>query len=446
MSWAMSTIRTLRRPGVARLGGAGLLSGAGDWMLFIALPLFVLKLSGSPLVTATVFALEVVPTGFAGPFVGVLIDKYDPWRLMTVVAVAQGLFLLPLLLVHSEHQLWLVYLVVAVEAVLGAVIEPGRAATAAALTPSAELIAVNQVMGLLSGLARLVGGPVGGLALSFGGIDLVLMLDSGTFVAAAVLLGIGPRPRPPRRCEAESGTPWGVARSYAEGLRRIASTSLLRRIMGIAVFMALAQGAFVVLFVLFVLRDLGGTEADVGLLRGLQAIGAIAGAGLLGLLARLFSAARLVAASLLAFGTLSLVIWNAPFVTKALGLYISLFVVVGVPALLAMTGLTTLLQAHAGVTFRGRVLGTFFAIQTGVQAVGMLMAGLVGTHTGLSVALQIQGGMYVLAGLLALRLHAATPEPPLEVQETDRELSPLRSLAAGPAILGRATGDIEGLT
>jgi MFS family permease len=65
----------LRRPGVARLGVAGLLSETGDWMLFIALPLYVLHLTGSPLVTSTVFALELLPTVVAGPFAGVLIDR-----------------------------------------------------------------------------------------------------------------------------------------------------------------------------------------------------------------------------------------------------------------------------------------------------------------------------------------------------------------------------------
>lgn len=401
----------MRRPGVVRLGVAGLLSEVGDWMLFIALPLFVLQLSGSPLVTATVFALEVIPTVFAGPFVGVLIDRYDPWRLMTAVAVAQAVCLLPLLAVKSPDQLWLVYLVVAVEAVLGTVIEPCRAATAAALTPAPDLIAVNQVLASLSSLARLVGGPLGGLALAFGGIHMVLLLDAGTFLATAVLLGTGNRPRPTLAAGPPHGVRPGVMTSYKEGLRLVARTTVLRRIMGIAVCMALAQGAFVVLFVLFVLRDLGGDEADVGLLRGVQAVGALAGAAMFGLLARRLTAARLVPLSLLTFGAISLMTWNAPFTTTDLRLYVGLFIAAGLPGLLAMTGLTTLLQVHADAASRGRVLSSFFAVYTGVQAAGMLMAGLVGTDTGLTVALQVQGILYVLAGVLSLRLHTLTQEP-----------------------------------
>src|SRR4029079_4831379 len=66
---------TLRRPVIARLGAAGLLSEIGDWMLFIALPLFVLSLTGSSFVTATVFALELVPMVLAAPLAGVPADR-----------------------------------------------------------------------------------------------------------------------------------------------------------------------------------------------------------------------------------------------------------------------------------------------------------------------------------------------------------------------------------
>lgn len=399
----MTAVVALRRPGIGRLGAAGLLSEVGDWVLFIALPLFVLQLSGSAFVTATVFALEVVPTVLAGPFVGVLIDRYDPWRLMTTVATLQALSLLPLLAVTSADQLWLVYVVVAVESVLGAIIEPCRAATAAALSSGPELVSVNQVLGAMSSLARLVGGPLGGLALGLGGIDAVLLLDLCTFIGAGVLLGTGVRPR---RIRVEEQDRTGTPTSYKEGVSIVVRTPLLRRIMGVAACMALAQGAFLVLFLLFVVHKLDGSEADVGVLRGVQAVGALAGAAALGPVMRRLHAARLVALSLFGFGMLSLIIWNAPSVTRAFGLYVGLFIAVGLPGLFALTGLITLLQTHAQPASRGRVLSAFFAVSAACQAVGMLVAGLVGTDTGLTAALQVQGIFYLLAGVLALRLYS----------------------------------------
>jgi MFS family permease len=395
----------LRRPGVARLGVAGLLSEVGDWMLFIALPLYVLRLTGSPLITSTVFALELLPTVVAGPLAGVLVDRCDPWRLMSGVAALQAVCLLPLLLVDSAADLWLLYAVVVVESVLGTIIEPCRAATAAALVPPAELMPVNQALGVLSSVARLVGGPLGGLILGLRGIDAVLLADALTFLGVAALL-FGPRTGRVRTAAQPH-----LLREWVEGFVVVARTPVLRRATGVVACMALAQGAFVVLLVLFVVRDLGGSEADVGVLRGVQAVGALAGGALLGTVVGRWEPSRLVAISLGVFGVLSLIIWNAPTLTTAFGVYVALFVAAGAPGIATMTGLVTLLQQHAPEAARGRVMSTFFAVYGGVQAAGMLLAGAVDTGTGLTVALQAQGGLYLAAAVLALRSHCLASSP-----------------------------------
>lgn len=71
-------LRLLRKRRIAGLAGAGFLAEMGDWMLLIALPLYVLELAGSPLVTATVFVLGLAPTVVAGPLAGVMVDRSEP--------------------------------------------------------------------------------------------------------------------------------------------------------------------------------------------------------------------------------------------------------------------------------------------------------------------------------------------------------------------------------
>lgn len=407
----------LRRPRLARLTGAGMLSEVGDWLLMIALPLFVLDLTGSTLVTATVFALELVPTLLVGPIAGVLVDRYERWTLMSGVATAQALCLLPLFAVDSAADLWIVYAVVVVESVLGTIIEPARNAVAAGLVPAGDLMAMNGLLGTTSSIARLVGGPLGGLIFGLAGLNGVVIADAATFVLAAVLLVPWPiRPAPSTvadTVETVTGTARkagttsvGVFRGWLEGLNFVARSPMLRRLMGVVACMALAQGAFVVLFVLFVIRDLGGSASDVGILRGVQAIGAIVAGGLLGLLIRRMTATRLLAASLAAFGALSLATWNLPVLTTTFSVYVGLFIAVGFPGLASMTGLMTLLQGHSVDSNRGRVMSTFFAVYGGVQALGMIVAGTVGSGAGLTVTLQVQGALYLAGAGLALRLKA----------------------------------------
>jgi Na+/melibiose symporter-like transporter len=319
--------------------------------------------------------------------------------------------LLPLLLVNSADQMWLVYLVVAVEAALGTVVEPCRNATAATLSPVGGLMSVNQVMGVLSNVARLIGGPLGGLVLGFYGITGVLLVDVTTFAFAAALLYVGRRPRV-ERVTPDNGAPGFLAavtrlgRDWADGLTIIRQSSGLRRILAVSVFISLAQGAFIVLFVLFVIRDLNRDEADVGLLRGVQAIGAIVGVVPLSFATRKWRPNQLLTVSLVTFGLLSLITWDMPLITTAFIVYVILFIAAGIPGIAGATSHLTLLQTYSMPQARGRIISTFLAFSNGVQAVGMLLAGLVGTGHGLTIALQVQAAMYLVAAGLAVRLAA----------------------------------------
>jgi MFS family permease len=165
---------------------------------------------------------------------------------------------------------------------------------------------------------------------------------------------------------------------------------------------AVAQGVFTVLFVLFVTRVLGGDGADVGLLRGVQAVGGILGGLLVVALGNRLAPGRLLGASLLAFGGIALATWNAPGLTTAGALYVLLFVAAGVPGIGALTGLTALVQAHAEDAYLGRVFATYLGTFTGLQAVGMLLAGLLGDRLGVVAVLDGQAGLYLLAGAVAL--------------------------------------------
>lgn len=409
-------LRVARRPGVGRLAAGGLLSETADWMMFIALPLFVLQLTGSPLVTATVFAVQLVPTILVGPVAGVLVDRLDPCRLMATVALGQAAVLLGLLAVQGVGDLWLVFAVVGVQAVLSTVIEPCRAVTTAMLVPPADLATANQLAGVLSALPRLVGGPLGGLVLDWTGIDAVVAVTLCLYALTAVVFVWGAAPSSRFAAVAtpagrQGGPVSRVWQDWRAGLRVVTRTLVLRRAMVVAACMSLAQGAFVVLFVLFVLRDLDGTESDVGLLRGVQAVGALAGGLLLGAVVRRWSPTRLVTAALAAFGVVSLLVWNAPVATTGIGWYVGLFIVAGVPGLAAIMGLLTVLQSATEPSARGRVLSTFQAVSGAAQAVGMLLAGLVGTGVGLTVALQAQGLMYLLAAVLSARIGGAADPP-----------------------------------
>ena len=191
-------------------------------------------------------------------------------------------------------------------------------------------------------------------------------------------------------------------REWLDGLRATVRDHGLRWGLVVDGMAAVAQGIVTVLFVLFVTRELGGDGAQVGLLRGVQAIGGLAGGVLVVGLARRLEPGRLLGASLLVFALVDLAIWNGPLVTTAGWLYLGLFVAAGIPGVGVMTGLTSLVQERAGEAYLGRVFATYYGSFNGLMALGMLAAGLLGDAVGVVAVLNGQAVLYLAAGVVAL--------------------------------------------
>ena len=397
--WAL-----LRRRDIGLLWTGGLISETGDWLLLVGLPVWVLQLTGSSLVTATVFLVGLLPSLVVGPLAGVLVDRWDRRRTLVAVSLAQAAFLLPLLAVNGRGQLWIVYLVMAVEAALGQLNDPARNALVPALVGGADLVGANGLIGLNGNLARLVGSPLGGILVEVAGLPGLVVGDAASFLVGAVLVAlVRPKPAPTlARVGETAGTGGGFLREWLDGLRVTVRDRRLRWGLVVNGLASVAQGIFVVLFVLFVTRVLGGDGAQVGLLRGVQAIGGLLGGLLVVGLASRLEPGRLLGASLLAFGGIALATWNAPALTTADALYLGLFVAAGIPGIGVLTGLTALVQAHTDAAYLGRVFATYLGTSNGLQALGMLLAGLLGDALGVVAVLDAQAALYLLAGVLAL--------------------------------------------
>jgi MFS family permease len=444
--WAL-----LRRRDFGLLWAGGLISETGDWFLLVGLPVWVFQVTGSSLVTATVFLVGLLPSLVVGPLAGVLVDRWDRRRTLVVVSLAQAVFLLPLLAVDGRDRLWIVYLVMAVEAALGQLNDPARNALVPSLVPRDDLVGANALIGLNGNLARLAGSPLGGVLVEVAGLPGLVIGDALSFLLGATLIALvrpratapaSPRPEAPASPHPEAplrprrNAPWrfqgprrgtlpdlatgrrrlstalgGVRREWVDGLRVTIRDHGLRWGLVVNGMAAVAQGIFTVLFVLFVAEELGGDGADVGLLRGVQAIGGLLGGVLVVGLARRLEAGRLLGVSLLVFSLLDLAIWNGPMVTTALWLYLGLFVAAGIPGIGILTGLTALVQERTDDAYLGRVFATYYGSFNGLMALGMLAAGLLGDAVGILPVLNGQAALGMLAGVVALATLGRRPRP-----------------------------------
>jgi MFS family permease len=172
----------------------------------------------------------------------------------------------------------------------------------------------------------------------------------------------------------------------------------------VAFVASIAQGLFLVLFVFFVTDVIGGDATDVGVLRGLQAVGAIIAGAILGALGTRLHILRLTLIGAATFAAITTLTWNLSYATHDVVLYGILFAAIGAPAVLMTAGLTSLLQQASTDARRGSTFAALGLGQAAGQVIGLVTAGALQGILGTLPLLEVQAATYLTAALLALVL------------------------------------------
>jgi MFS family permease len=415
-------LATLRNRNFALVWTAGLISMTGDWLLSIGLPIYVLTLTNSVLLTSIMFMVSFLPNLLFGSFAGVLVDRWDRKRTMVIASALQVLAILPLLLVTSADRAWIVFASGFAESTLGLFFTPAESALLPLLVEKERLASANALSGVNRNLARLLGPALGGLIIAMWGLDGVILGDAISFGLAALLIAPVRTPGRVAPSEPSENTDGmapkrGILRELAEGLGIVAHSRPVAVLFAIAALTGVGEGLFGILLVVWTKRVLGGGALELGWMMSGQAVGGLLG-GLIvaGLIAPRVRPARLLGVCLLIFGATDIAIVDAPLIappylppspvpqitSSLVLLVVALFILVGIPGIGGQTGQTTLLQQAVPNTHLGRVMSLYFGLFSLALLVGMAIAGLLGDQLGSILLLNGQGSLYMCSGLLAI--------------------------------------------
>ena len=163
------------------------LSVAGDSFALIAVPLLILRATGSVaqmgLLTGAAGAAAVV----AGIFAGILADRLDRWILMAACDLARMVLYGLIPLVWAVHpQVWLLYVVLPLCAALGMIFQVCYVTVVPALSGPARITEANGLLYGASSTAAIAGPLLAGLASAALGPASAIAVDAVSFAASAV--------------------------------------------------------------------------------------------------------------------------------------------------------------------------------------------------------------------------------------------------------------------
>ncbi|MEM8933308.1 MAG: MFS transporter [Acidobacteriota bacterium] len=258
------------------------LSMIGTGITGFALGVWIYQTTGSVTQFTLAAVFVALPGILLGPFLGVLVDRWDRrWAMILadLGSVVRVVFLLVLIGAESlELEVWHIYLAAAVRSVFDAIQMPAYMASVPLMVPKEQLGRINGLIQFSPSASQVVAPAAAGLLLPIIGLEGVLWIDIATFLFAVVVLLAVRIPRPkPAEGDGKRPTMWQQA---ALGWHFVRDRPGL---LSMAIFFAainLVVGFAFVLVTPLVLA-LGGSETELGFVLSLGSIGMVLGSVLM---------------------------------------------------------------------------------------------------------------------------------------------------------------------
>ena len=239
----------------------------GDWFSVIAMFLLAAEASdSSPLAIAGVLVTRSATFASLESVTGMLADRYSRKGLMLASNLVSFGILASFLALDLMGSLFSVYLLAMCLVIGRAVYDPAQTAYLPNICTEDELLTANAVVSATWSGALGLGAGIGGIVISQYGIEVGLMIDSVTFLFAALVISTMPQGGP-EKPENRTINPIEMLREIIAGWRYILARPHIRRLLGAKAGWALGGGSQVFLLILIGMENgFGEVAAGIGVL------------------------------------------------------------------------------------------------------------------------------------------------------------------------------------
>lgn len=256
----------------------------GDSIDAIAYSLLTYEITGSAALMAFVLAINYLPTVILQPIAGVVTEKMNPVRLMSLCDLGRGVCVLTEAALYAMGLLTtpLILLGVLIHSTLEALSTPAGVGIVPRLLSEELYTAGIALRKTLSSTMELIGLVCAGAIVGALGISAALAIDAGTFLLSAALIAcIRPAPLEAAPGEEENARLASKISHIAHELRgvfvQIARTPLLRAVVLLGMALNFTAVPYSVFFTPYVTTNLGGDAYALSLLQIAFVVGMMIG-------------------------------------------------------------------------------------------------------------------------------------------------------------------------
>ena len=260
-----------------RLWFGNVVSLFGDWFNTIALYALILNLTGSEFALGAVFITKLLPMGLASPLAGVLVDRFDRRKVMIISDILRAVVVLGFLVVDEPSEVFLIYVLTALQVIIGSVFRPAQSASVPNITRKIDLVTANTIMAATWSVMLAAGAALGGFAAEWFGLKTVFVLDSLSYLVSAWFIYRTSIPSPIKTGPLPSLFK-SAHKEVKEGWKYLQSHPAIKRMATVKAVWAVGGGALVYMLALIGDQlDPAHQAASIGILFAARGVGTAIG-------------------------------------------------------------------------------------------------------------------------------------------------------------------------
>ncbi len=401
------TASVVRNPDFVRLWTAETISQFGTQVSLLALPLVAISLlQASALEVALLGTVEFLPFILFSLPAGAWVDRLRrrPILILGDLGRAIALGSIPIAFGLGILTIWQLFIVAFVVGTLTVFFDVAYQSYLPAIVERDQLVDGNGKLEVSRTIAQTAGPTLGGGLIGLITAPLAILVDSASYVFSALFVFLirKPEPKPDPHVDEHGQARGSLRQEVVQGLRYVLGNRYLRGIAACTGTSNLFSSIVFATYLVYAVRELGLTPAQIGLVFGLGNVGAIIGALTADRLRRRLGLGPTLVWSIAlgAPGLLLIVLAPRAFPFPFL---IASGLLVGMSAVVYNINQVSFRQAITPATMQGRMNATMRFIVWGTMPVGSILGGVIATASndvGLAIRIGAIGSFLAVIPLI----------------------------------------------
>lgn len=260
----------------------------GDAFYQLAIAWYVFSQTGSGLQVGLILVATFLPDVIIGPFLGVIVDRYNRKRIMQTAQSIQALAIgiLALSIAFGFFELWLLYMITIIQAIASAIFRPAQNAWVPQLVDKERLITANSFFASSRQITNLFGALLGGPIVALVGASYAIGFNAVTFFVALIFIQLinDPSHDDAEYLTRDLAVPKGMWPELREGFQWLANNRTLLWMLLLATVANMALGPINVLLPMLIQEVYHASATAFGIFDASLGFGILIGSSVVGIL------------------------------------------------------------------------------------------------------------------------------------------------------------------